>query len=253
LVEIHGQPLKLTDLKASSPKPRLILDDILEHNVASPKSSSLHPMDTIRDQAIESDIPDKQPKKKLVPKKRSGRMAKRMPTLHRSNQEVSEKIFLQEGAQNRRCTIQRKARLVGRKFSSMISNQAGIEAMQRELADLQSKYRRAKIFMYMVIHDLKHPTESLISTVEEVLSKFDDLREQLNALNKQSRHLTDSIKSHRGESEVDGKEDIEDVKNEVNSKFSEFSRLMEKRPKRTPSRKVEEIKIKLEELPRPDL
>jgi chromosome segregation ATPase len=123
--------------------------------------------------------------------------------------------------------------------------------MKKELAELRSQSKKAKIFMYMVIHDLKHPTESLISTVEEVLSKFDDLREQLNALNKQSRLLTDSIKSHRGESEVDDKEDIENVKNEVNSKFSEFSRLMENRPKRTPSRKVEEIKIKLEELPQP--
>ena len=46
--------------------------------------------------------------------------------------------------------------------------------MQRELSTLRSENKRAKIFIYMVIHDLKHPTESLISSVEQILGKFND-------------------------------------------------------------------------------
>lgn len=37
--------------------------------------------------------------------------------------------------------------------------------------------------MYMVIHDLKHPTESLINSVEQIILKFEDFKKQLKALN----------------------------------------------------------------------
>jgi light-regulated signal transduction histidine kinase (bacteriophytochrome) len=46
--------------------------------------------------------------------------------------------------------------------------------MQKEIAALRSQNKKAKIFMYMVIHDLKHPTESLINSVEQILTKFED-------------------------------------------------------------------------------
>jgi hypothetical protein len=48
--------------------------------------------------------------------------------------------------------------------------------MQAEITNLRCQNKKAKIFMYMVIHDLKHPTESLISSVEQTLKKFDDFK-----------------------------------------------------------------------------
>ena len=60
------------------------------------------------------------------------------------------------------------------------------EAMQLELITLQSQNKKAKIFMYMVIHDLKHPTESLMSSVENILSKFDDFENKLKFLERES-------------------------------------------------------------------
>ena len=56
------------------------------------------------------------------------------------------------------------------------------EAMQRELIALRSQNKKTKIFMYMVIHDLKHPTESLLSSVTNILNKFDDLESKLKIL-----------------------------------------------------------------------
>ena len=56
------------------------------------------------------------------------------------------------------------------------------EAMQRELIALRSQNKKTKIFMYMVIHDLKHPTESLLSSVANILNKFDDLESKLKIL-----------------------------------------------------------------------
>ena len=85
------------------------------------------------------------------------------------------------------------------KYSAMLPGVDVIEAMKKEMADLQSKYRRAKIFLYMVIHDLKHPAESLISTVEHVLGKFDDLRRQLKDLNSHSKRFTNNFSSQRME------------------------------------------------------
>jgi light-regulated signal transduction histidine kinase (bacteriophytochrome) len=50
------------------------------------------------------------------------------------------------------------------------------EAMQAEIDNLRCQNKKAKIFMFMVIHDLKHPTESLISSVEQTLKKFEDFK-----------------------------------------------------------------------------
>ena len=58
--------------------------------------------------------------------------------------------------------------------------------MEREVASLRSQNKKAKIFMYMVIHDLKHPTESLMSSVENILSKFDDFENKLKFLERES-------------------------------------------------------------------
>lgn len=58
--------------------------------------------------------------------------------------------------------------------------------MQRELITLRSQNKKAKIFMYMVIHDLKHPTESLLSSFENILNKFDDFEKKLKFLERES-------------------------------------------------------------------
>jgi hypothetical protein len=42
--------------------------------------------------------------------------------------------------------------------------------------------------MYMVIHDLKHPTESLINSVEQILKKFEDFQKQLKALSQMNNN-----------------------------------------------------------------
>jgi len=60
--------------------------------------------------------------------------------------------------------------------------------MKKELAELRSQNKKAKIFMYMVIHDLKHPTESLIDSVEQILSKFEDFQKQLKALDQMNNN-----------------------------------------------------------------
>jgi hypothetical protein len=36
--------------------------------------------------------------------------------------------------------------------------------------------------MYMVIHDLKHPTESLISSFDKMLAKFDEIENKIEFL-----------------------------------------------------------------------
>ena len=36
--------------------------------------------------------------------------------------------------------------------------------------------------MYMVIHDLKHPTESLISSFDKMLGKFDEIENKIKFL-----------------------------------------------------------------------
>jgi hypothetical protein len=38
----------------------------------------------------------------------------------------------------------------------------------------------------MVIHDLKHPTESLMSSVQNILSKFDGFENKLKFLERES-------------------------------------------------------------------
>ena len=58
--------------------------------------------------------------------------------------------------------------------------------MERELVSLHSQNKKCKVFMYMVIHDLKHPTESLMSSVENILSKFDDFENKLKFLERES-------------------------------------------------------------------
>ena len=59
-------------------------------------------------------------------------------------------------------------------------------ALQREVEELRSQNNKGKIFLYMVIHDLKHPTESLIDSVEQIISRFAEFQHQLKALKKLS-------------------------------------------------------------------
>ena len=67
--------------------------------------------------------------------------------------------------------------------------------MEREVASLRSQNKKAKIFMYMVIHDLKHPTESLISSVEKTLNKFYDFKCPLKILESASKKQKNGCRS----------------------------------------------------------
>lgn len=60
--------------------------------------------------------------------------------------------------------------------SDLSVNSNKIAGLQRELKDMKQTQDKTKLFMYMVIHDLKHPTESLVSALEAHLKEFEDLR-----------------------------------------------------------------------------
>jgi hypothetical protein len=47
--------------------------------------------------------------------------------------------------------------------------------------------------MYMVIHDLKHPTESLISTLQLHVKEIENLREQLKHLKRSMGRRKDVV------------------------------------------------------------
>jgi hypothetical protein len=44
--------------------------------------------------------------------------------------------------------------------------------LQRKVVTLKNKNDSAKVFTYMVIHDLKHPTESLIESVKVIFNQL---------------------------------------------------------------------------------
>lgn len=50
--------------------------------------------------------------------------------------------------------------------SNIIINQ------QNEIKELEGLIKMNKVFTYMVIHDLKHPTEATISTLKDIEEKL---------------------------------------------------------------------------------
>ena len=44
--------------------------------------------------------------------------------------------------------------------------------MKRKIDELTNSNNSIKIFLYMVIHDLKHPNEALIENVNRVMQKL---------------------------------------------------------------------------------
>lgn len=62
------------------------------------------------------------------------------------------------------------------KSENLSVNSNKIAGLQRELKDMKQTQDKTKLFMYMVIHDLKHPTESLVNALETHLKEFEDLK-----------------------------------------------------------------------------
>lgn len=52
--------------------------------------------------------------------------------------------------------------------------------LKTHIKQLQNQIETSKIFTYMVIHDLKHPTESLIEQLTHVLDRLYDVESELN-------------------------------------------------------------------------
>jgi len=58
--------------------------------------------------------------------------------------------------------------------------------LRKELNISTGKLEKLKTFMFMVIHDLKHPTEAMINSVEEMLKRIDEMEFELGKIKKQS-------------------------------------------------------------------
>jgi galactitol-specific phosphotransferase system IIB component len=51
---------------------------------------------------------------------------------------------------------------------------AKIKRLKRKLDDEVKKNKRTRMFTYMIIHDIKHPTESLINSLNEIVACVKD-------------------------------------------------------------------------------
>ena len=67
--------------------------------------------------------------------------------------------------------------------------------LQKKVVKLKNKTASAKVFTYMVIHDLKHPTESLIDSVKIVFNQLQITQNELAKVEKQNTALTEKLKS----------------------------------------------------------
>jgi len=54
-----------------------------------------------------------------------------------------------------------------------------VSQLKKKLDELQKKYQSTKILLFMVIHDLKHPTESLIANVKQIIQMVQFTQTQL--------------------------------------------------------------------------
>ena len=58
-----------------------------------------------------------------------------------------------------------------------------------QINKLKSQIETNKIFTYMIIHDLKHPTESLIDSLQFVMGSLKKLENSLNQLSDSSKDI----------------------------------------------------------------
>ena len=56
--------------------------------------------------------------------------------------------------------------------SCIVSNVSRVSFLKRQQEELQKENQSIKILLYMVIHDLKHPAESLIATLKQTMREM---------------------------------------------------------------------------------
>jgi hypothetical protein len=61
---------------------------------------------------------------------------------------------------------------------------------------LQKQIRTDKVFLYMVIHDLKHPTDSIISQLSSIQANMEAHLDRLDSLQKGGAEIQNLLKSH---------------------------------------------------------
>ena len=52
--------------------------------------------------------------------------------------------------------------------------------MKRKIEELKKENASIKILLYMIIHDLKHPTDSLIVNLETCIQQLGEIQNELN-------------------------------------------------------------------------
>ena len=74
--------------------------------------------------------------------------------------------------------------------------------LRKELNISTGKLEKLKTFMFMVIHDLKHPTEAMINAVEEMLKRIDEMEVELEKVKKLGNQLRMERDSNSEEDKV---------------------------------------------------
>lgn len=78
---------------------------------------------------------------------------------------------------------------------------AKVARLKHKLDAEVKKNKRTRMFTYMIIHDIKHPTESLISSLNEFLTRVKDQvsnTEKLEKRNKTLANLLRALCKHKG-------------------------------------------------------
>jgi len=78
---------------------------------------------------------------------------------------------------------------------------AKILRLKRKLEVEVMKNKRTRLFTYMIIHDIKHPTESLINSLNDILTRVKDyviVMEKLQKSNESLKKILKSICAHNG-------------------------------------------------------
>ena len=78
---------------------------------------------------------------------------------------------------------------------------AKILRLKRKLEVEVMKNKRTRLFTYMIIHDIKHPTESLINSLNDILTRVKDyviVMEKLQKSNESLKKILKSICTHNG-------------------------------------------------------
>lgn len=78
---------------------------------------------------------------------------------------------------------------------------AKILRLKRKLEVEVMKNKRTRLFTYMIIHDIKHPTESLINSLNDILTRVKDyviVMKKLQKSNESLKKILKSICAHNG-------------------------------------------------------